>query len=205
MFMNTQRTAQSSCFWRSPNICRHSLRYNAKRRKSATESQLGPRPPHPNDAARMIMIRMTAKINKRQHMRPLAAFWYLLAVLSSWSAPRVSVTVFVTLFSIMSSCAPCWPTICATSRNSSFSSPTLCSMFRISDSRSMISDSWKSTSSCGAKRSCSCCCCCCAGSSEYLGSPEVSPDSMAARAPVADCLCFSSARRCIDWNSEPDA
>lgn len=126
------------------------------------------------------------------------------------SACCVSVATFCTLPLIVSSCPPCSCTICATSLNSSFSSPTLCSIFRISDSRSTISESWKSTSSCDARRSwscsCSCCdCCCCEGLSEYGWFEEGSLGSRAVRAAEADSRSFSRARRCIDWNSVPDA
>ena len=34
---------------------------------------------------------------------------------------------------------------------------------------------------------------------------EVSPDSRADRVAEAEALCFSRARRCIDWNSVPEA
>lgn len=160
----------------------------------------------PSTAARMIMVRITASIRSKQHALLLAFFWYLFADLNSRSAWRVSVTVFSTLVLISSSCPPCSRTIWATSRNSSLSSPTLCSMLRISDSRSIISDSWKSTSSCGASCiwSCCCSCCCCWGSSEYLCRPEESPVSRACLDEFADDLCFSIASLCIVWNSDPE-
>lgn len=147
-----------------------------------------------------------ARITSKQHAFPLALFWYRLALLSSISACCVSVATFCTFPLIVSSCPPCSWTICATSLNSSFNSPTLCSIFRISDSRSTIKESWKSTSSCEAKRSwsCSCICdCCCEGLSEC--GAEGSLDSRAVRAAEAEARCFSRARRWMDWNSVPDA
>ena len=148
------------------------------------------------------MTRTTTSTSNRQHALPLALFWYRLALLSSRSAWRVSVATFCTLPLIVSSVPPCSCTICATSLNNSFSSPTLCSIFLISASRSTIKDSWKSTSSWEASRSCSCSCCC--GSSEYWGGFEGSLESIAVRAADVDARCFSRARRCIDWNSVPE-
>ena len=62
---------------------------------------------HPNEAASMMMVRTTAKIKSKQHILPLAFFWYRFADRSSMSACRVSVFVFCTLTSMVSSCAPC--------------------------------------------------------------------------------------------------
>lgn len=114
----------------------------------------------PNVAAKIITVRMTANINNRQQAFDLAFLWYLAALLNSTSAPLACSLVISTLFEIKSSCSPCSLTMCATSRNSSFNSVTPCSIFRISASRSTINESWKSTSSCEASRSCSCDCCC---------------------------------------------
>lgn len=149
------------------------------------------------------MISITAIINNRQHALFRAFFWYLLALLSSRSAPRVSFLVLSTFTLIRSSWSPCSCTICATSLKSSFNSPTDCSIFRISDSRSMISDSWKSTSSWLASRSCSCscsCACCCEGSPD-----GDMASSRATRALEAEDRCFSMARRCTVWNSSREA
>ena len=114
----------------------------------------------PSVAAKIITVKMTARINNKQQALDRAFFWYLAALLNSRSAPLVSVLVFSTLLLITSNCSPCSLTMCATSLNSSFNSVTPCSMFRISASRSTIKESWKSTSSCEASRSCSCDCCC---------------------------------------------
>lgn len=114
----------------------------------------------PKVAASIITVRMTANINNKQQAFDLAFLWYLAALLSSTSAPLACSLVTSTLFEIKSSCSPCSVTMCATSRKSSFSSVTPCSIFRISASRSTINESWKSTSSCEASRSCSCDCCC---------------------------------------------
>lgn len=118
----------------------------------------------------------------------------------------MSIRTFSTFSEMISSCSPCSCTMVATSLNSSFNSPTLCSIFLISLSRSMINDSWKSTSSCEARRSCSCSCCC------WRPNPE--PDcavgdgasaSRAARPAAAEARSFSRAVRWRSWNSRREA
>lgn len=142
---------------------------------------------------------MTARINKRQQALLLAFLWYLAADLSSRSAARVSVCTFCALYAMVSICSPCSLTICATCWNSTFRSPTPCSMLRISSSRSMMSASWKSTSSCGARRSSSCCCC--SSRSWAVSAEGEAPDSTstAARAAETEAFCFSRACRCRSW------
>lgn len=146
------------------------------------------------------MVRMTASISSKQHAFDRAFLWYLAALLSSKSAPLVSVRVLSTLPSIVSSISPCSFTMCATSRNSSFNSVTPCSMFRISASRSTIRESWKSTSSCEASRSCSCDCCC--PNVLLPSAPGDCCSSNAVRAADADDRCFSRACRWTFWNSD---
>ena len=156
---------------------------------------------HPNVAASTTTVKITAKINNKQHALDLAFFWYRAALLSSRSAPLVSVLVFSTLSDMMSNCCPCSLTMWATSLNSSLSSVTPCSIFLISVSRSTINESWKSTSSCEARRNCSCDCCC---PIRLLPSApgDVACSSNAVLAALADIRCFSSACRWTPWNSE---
>jgi len=132
-----------------------------------------------------------------------ALFWYLLAWTRFLCAPCEASFVTSTCSEIRSSCSPCSCTMWATSRKSSFSSPTDCSMLRISDSRSIISDSWKSTSSWDASRSCSCSCCCPNPPCSWVGDPDWSWS--AARAAEADARSFSIAWRWSTWNSVREA
>ncbi|KAL2167761.1 hypothetical protein VTG60DRAFT_857 [Thermothelomyces hinnuleus] len=166
--------------------------------------------PQPKNTANRMMVRMTVKMISKQHALLRAFFWYLAALRSSRSAPRVSSRTFSTLLAMVSSTSPCSVTIWATCWNSTLRSPTPCSMLRISSSRSMMSASWKSTSSCGASRASSCCCCCCCSwrSCGLTGPPAPAPApaaascSTAARAAETEAFCFSRACRWRDWNSE---
>lgn len=117
----------------------------------------------------------------------------------------MSFRTFSTFTSMASITSPCSRTIVATSRKSSLSSETPCSMLRISDSRSMIRFSWKSTSDCEARRGdcCwSCCCCCCWEDERPSVVGEVAATSSRA---ALEARSFSRARRWITWNSWPAA
>lgn len=153
---------------------------------------------HGRAAAKTTMAKITARMRRMKQAFFLAFFWCLLALRSSTLAPLVSFVTFSTFSAMRSSWPPCSCTICATSRNSSFSSLTLCSMFRISASRSMINASWKSTSSWFASRGSSSCCCCCWASADGAVRPA---SSRAVRAAIVEARCFSRARRWTAWNS----
>lgn len=55
-----------------------------------------PRFAQPMAAAKMMMAKTTTRISNRQNALPLALFWYLLALLSSISASRVSPATLMT-------------------------------------------------------------------------------------------------------------
>lgn len=147
----------------------------------------------------MTIVSIINNTNNKKQPLVRAFFWYLFALSKFVSAPLVSCVARWTLSLTSSSCPPCSCTIWATSRNSSLSSPTLCSIFRISLSRSIIRDSWKSTSSWGARRDCCSCSCCrfCPSCSAVLLEPS---SSIAVLAAFAEARCFSNAWRWTAWN-----